>query len=426
MHTQTRTHTRMAAADVTSTKKAAASTCTHERRAEVVAGHADLRLAAHDDTLDTFGARTHPARKCNHKVILPPLPSTGTAVPPARARDSDDEDQLGICGTARRRLQQGVSDREKPPLLADLVQNTAEYVSANIADLMSLRGVSHEFENCVSDAVGFLNDRCWTAFEARDAPLGATSLLWVSRRSDEIVSTNRCAFVCLRHRLQTLRWDVDRSRTPGAGHLPLELFGDANTVLTVLDVGGRCIDADKLRNLRGLKSLSAWFLAGATRFDDLPALESLTLLGARSNLCFLLRDCVALRELSLEASKVHTTLFTGLGDVLSRLVKLNLSKCTGFTSVSGLVVCTSLRELDLSRSSVNDLRGLEQLPALEVLDLRGVMASGSYLLTQCERLRTLYADVRLYVPVEVLERCATETQLARSRDAVPRCSENVS
>jgi hypothetical protein len=278
----------------------------------------------------------------------------------------------------------------------------------------------------VSDAVGFLNDRCWTAFEARDAPLGATSLLWVSRGSDEINATNRCALVCLRPRLETLRWHVGRFLPPGAGHLPLELFGDANTVLTVLDVGAGCIDADKLRNLQGLKSLSAWFLAGATCFGDLPALEALTLLGARSSLYFLLRDCVALRELSLEASFVHTKLFTGLRGVLSRLVKLNLRKCTGFTSVSGLVVCTSLRELDLSYSSVNDLHGLEQLPALEVLDLRGVMARGSYLLTECARLCTLYADVRLYAPVEVLERCATETRLARSRGAVPRCSENVS
>jgi hypothetical protein len=425
VHTQTRTHTRMAAADVTSTKKAAASTCTHERRVEAVAGHADLSLAAHDDTLDAFGARAHPARKCNHTVILPPLPSTGTAVPPARARDSDDEDQLGVCGTTRRRLRHGASDREKPPLLADLVQNTAEYASANIADLVSLRGVSHEFENAVSDAVGFLNDRCWTAFEARDAPLGATSLLWVSRGSDEINATNRCALVCLRPRLETLRWHVGRFLPPGAGHLPLELFGDANTVLTALDVDGRCIDADKLRNLQGLKSLSAWFLRGATCFCDLPALESLTLVGALNNLYFL-RDCAALRELSLEARKVDSKIFTSLRGVLSRLVKLNLRECTGFTSVSGLVVCTSLRELNLSHSSVNDLRGLERLPALEVLDLRGVMARDSYCLTRCVRLRALYTDVDFDVPVEIQERCATDTQLARSRDAVPHFSANVS
>jgi hypothetical protein len=92
--------------------------------------------------------------------------------------------------------------------------------------------------------------------------------------------------------------------------------------------------------------------------------------------------------------------------------------------VSGLVVCTSLRELNLSRSSVNDLSGLGQLPALEVLDLRGVRARNCYCLTRCARLRTLYTDVDFDVPVAVQEQCAA--QLARSRDAVPLCSENVS
>jgi hypothetical protein len=85
-----------------------------------------------------------------------------------------------------------------------------------------------------------------------------------------------------------------------------------------------------------------------------------------------------------------------------------------------------LRELNLSHSSVNDLRGLERLPALEVLDLRGVMARDSYCLTRCVRLRALYTDVDFDVPVEIQERCATDTQLARSRDAVPHFSANVS
>jgi hypothetical protein len=236
---------------------------------------------------------------------------------------------------------QNVVCRRKSPLLADLVQNTAEYASANIADLMSLRGVSYKFENAVSDAVGFLNDRCWTAF---DAPFGATSLLWASRGCDAIVATNRCALVCLRHRLETLRWHVGRFLPPAAGHLP--------------------------------------------------AVESLALAGAWNHLRGL-RGCVALRELSLEGSFVPDTSFLGLQDVLSRVVKLNLSACTGFTSVSGLVVCTSLRELNLSRSSVNDLRGLERLPALEVLDLRGIARSCcwcSKVLNSCARLRALSTD----------------------------------
>jgi hypothetical protein len=301
------------------------------------------------------------------------------------------------CQQSCLRTQTAAVRQGKPRLLADVVQNTAEYASANIADLMALRRVSHEFKNAVSDAVGFLNDRCWTAFEARNAPLDATSLLWASRRSDEIV-TNRCALVCLWHRLETLRWHVGRFLPPpGAGHLPLELFGDANTVLTVLDVDARCIDVKKLCNLQGLKSLSARFLPGATCFGNLPALESLVLVDGPRHLRSL-RGCVALRELSLEGNFVDDTSFAGLRDVLSRLVKLNLSWCTGFTSVSGLVVCTSLRELNLSHSRVADLRGLEQLPALETLDLRGIAHAHccvlcSNVLKLCARLRYLSVDV---------------------------------
>jgi hypothetical protein len=48
-------------------------------------------------------------------------------------------------------------------VLADSAQKRVEYASGRIADLMSLRGLSHESKNAVSDAVGFLNDRCWTS-----------------------------------------------------------------------------------------------------------------------------------------------------------------------------------------------------------------------------------------------------------------------
>jgi hypothetical protein len=239
--------------------------------------------------------------------------------------------------------------------------------------------------------------------EARDES-GETGLLWASRESDEIVATNRCALVCLRHRLETLRWHVDRSRPPGAAHLPLELFGDANTVLTVLDVDANCIDADKLRNLRGLKSLSARDPSGAMCFGDLPALESLTLVDIWSNLPGL-PGCVALRELTLERSFVPDTMLTSLRGVLSQLVTLNLSECTGFMTVSNLTACVSLRELNLSHTTVADLRGLEELPALETLDLRGILTSDGRLLKRCARLRALSTDLHFDVPVEVQVRC---------------------
>jgi hypothetical protein len=47
---------------------------------------------------------------------------------------------------------------------ADLVQNTAEY-SGSVASLISFRGVSLVWQDAVSDAVGFLNGRCWTQLE---------------------------------------------------------------------------------------------------------------------------------------------------------------------------------------------------------------------------------------------------------------------
>jgi hypothetical protein len=389
-------------ASVTSLKKAVAPNCIRDCHVEVETGGAELGLAR-DDTVEAFGAaRAHTVQKRNRTVILPPLRSA--APPAARARDIvDDDDRFNLGETTCRRLQRDLRNPNKPRILADLVQNTAEYASGRIADLMSLRGVSHEFKHAVSDAIGFLNNRCWTALDARVEP-GETSLLWASRRSDEIVATNRCAFVCLRHRLETLRWNVDRSRAPGAAHLPLELLGDANTVLTALDVSEGCIDANKLRNLRELKSLSAWGLSGATCFGDLPALESLVLVNVWGHLRGL-RGCVALRELSLEGSYVPDTRFTGLRDVLSQLVKLNLSECTGFTSVSSLTACVSLRDLNLSYTSVADLRGLEELPALETLDLRGILTSNGYLLKRCARLRALSTDLYFDVPVDVQVRC---------------------
>jgi hypothetical protein len=385
-------------AAVTSPKEAVDTDC----HAEMETGGAELGLAR-DDTVEAFGAPgTHTMQKRNGTVVLPPL---RRAAPPA-AQDSDsldDDDRFSLGDTTPGRLQRDLRNPNKPPLLADLVQNTAEYASGSIADLVSLRGVSHEFKNAVSDAVGFLNDRCWTSFEARDES-GETGLLWASRESDEIVATNRCALVCLRHRLETLRWHVDRSRPPGAAHLPLELFGDANTVLTVLDVDANCIDADKLRNLRGLKSLSAKDPSGAMCFGDLPALESLTLVDIWSNLPGL-PGCVALRELSLERSFVPDTMLRSLRGVLSQLVKLNLSECTGFMTVSNLAACVSLRELNLSHTTVADLRGLEELPALETLDLRGILTSDGRLLKQCARLRALSTDLHFDVPVEVQVRC---------------------
>jgi hypothetical protein len=51
----------------------------------------------------------------------------------------------------------------------DLVQNTAEYLG-RVACLLSFRGVSTEWQGAVSDAVGFLNGRCWNRLDCEEHP----------------------------------------------------------------------------------------------------------------------------------------------------------------------------------------------------------------------------------------------------------------
>jgi hypothetical protein len=72
---------------------------------------------------------------------------------------------------------------------ADVVQNTAEY-SGSVASLVSFRGVSSEWQGAVSDAVGFLNGRCWTRLdEKRDGPLWRSLCLDMVRFRMHVILT---------------------------------------------------------------------------------------------------------------------------------------------------------------------------------------------------------------------------------------------
>jgi Leucine-rich repeat (LRR) protein len=85
-----------------------------------------------------------------------------------------------------------------------------------------------------------------------------------------------------------------------------------------------------------------------------------------------LQDLVALRELVLCNTTVTNESFAGLDRLLSGLHKLDLRYCTQVTAISNLVPCVSLRELNLSFSSVESLQGLEKLrrcPQLAALTL---------------------------------------------------------
>jgi Leucine-rich repeat (LRR) protein len=240
----------------------------------------------------------------------------------------------------------------RPFIPADLVQNIAEYLG-RVAGLLSFRGVSTEWQGAVSDAVGFLNGRCWNRLEWNERvylpPVGFDEL-WTRLRLDDATAA-RCAVLCLRPRLETVtcNW-TSWSRSTS---FPLRLLGDTNETLVTLSLSG----------------------AGRPRHD-----------------LSCLLGCVALRELSLQRTWVTNESFTGLGPLLARLHKLDLSECFHLKAISNLAPATSLRELNLAGASVADLQGLEKLVALETLDVTNIRTTDLSILRQCPRLVTLSAQ----------------------------------
>jgi Leucine-rich repeat (LRR) protein len=233
------------------------------------------------------------------------------------------------------------------------VQNTAEYL-ARVAGLLSFRGVSTEWQDAVSDAVGFLNGRCWDRLECNEySPSVDSSELWAQLRLDEVAIVARCAVLCLRQRLATVvcHWASLRA------WVPLRLLGETNETLVTLSLH------DERRPL-----------------DDLSCL-----LG-----------CVALRELSLRGTQVTDESFAGLHRLLARLHKLDLSECKQLKAISNLAPAISLRELNLAHcGSLTDLQGVQKMAALETLHVNDICTSDLSILWQCPRLVTLTAQGRI-------------------------------
>jgi Leucine-rich repeat (LRR) protein len=232
----------------------------------------------------------------------------------------------------------------KPFIPADLVQNTAEYLG-RVAGLLSFRGVSTEWQGAVSDAVGFLNGRCWNRLECNDEYSSSvvSDELWTRLRLDDVTVVACCAVLCLRPRLETVTF-----RRSSSAWIPLRVLGETNETLVTL-------------NLQGA-----------------PLHDLSCLLG-----------CVALRELSLQGNQVTNESFARLARLLARLHKLDLSECEQLKAISNLAPATSLRELNLAYSCVQDLRGLEELVALETLDVTNICSEDLSILLQCPRLVTL-------------------------------------
>jgi hypothetical protein len=214
----------------------------------------------------------------------------------------------------------------RPFIPTDLVQNTAEYLG-RVAGLLSFRGVSTEWQGAVSDAVGFLNGRCWNRLECHTFSRRLIPTNLGHGFGSTMQQSSLAALCCVSDLGSTTL-----SCVGSASCVPLRLLGETNETLVTLS------------------------LHGALPVDDLSCL-----LG-----------CVALRELSLQGTQVTNESFAGLGPLLARLHKLDLSGCKQLKAISNLAPATSLRELNLAYSGVADLRGLEKLVALETLDVTNI------------------------------------------------------
>jgi Leucine-rich repeat (LRR) protein len=279
----------------------------------------------------------------------------------------------------------------------DLVQNAAEYLG-RVTDLLSFRGVSTAWQSAVCDALGYLNDRCWTRFA-----LGkCDGALWTLLRVDDPIVVARCAVLCLRPRLETVEWIGNNNniiiKEDTVSLPPLQLLGENNTTLTALNLAvDKLVDTAHLRELRGLKWLRLHVpdlkVSVLPIIGTLHTLEVLDLTSHPVTNLTALRGLMALRELTLQSTPVTDRYFAGLKHVLARLHKLDLSGCRELTTISNLAPCVSLRELNLAWSGVEDLQGLEKLVALETLDVIGIPARDWSVVRQCPRLVALTARI---------------------------------
>jgi hypothetical protein len=271
----------------------------------------------------------------------------------------------------RRQPQPSAESREPEPCIVvkraiplDLVQNTAEYLG-RVPSLLSFRGVSTGWQGAVSDAVGFLNGRCWTRLE-NDSPLP-----WILDLDDDAVVT-RCALLCLAHRLETLAW---RYMTDQLDFV-MRFLGENNTVLTALSLRElRLPTMSFLQTFRALKKLDLTGTnvtdAGIHGLELISTLEQLNLSRCkRITGVSCLRHCRALKKLSLWNSGVTDAGIRGL-ELIPTLEELELGY-TQITDVSSLQNCRALKKLNLWNTGVTDagIRGLELIPTLEELNLQ--------------------------------------------------------
>jgi hypothetical protein len=281
------------------------------------------------------------------------------------------------------------AQRRKRWIPLDLVQNTAEYLG-RVVSLLSFRGVSTGWQGAVSDAVGFLNGRCWTE-------LGKGRPLWTALGLDRWYTVARFALLCLGPRLETLvlsskhdavlsTWSLEEVTRNYDGRrftMGLECLQDCSDV-TMLDLSDTTVKDGGIRGLELIPKLRVLYLRRCRRITDVSCL----------------RTCRALKRLNLSDSNVTDAGILGLELTLT-LEELNLYRCERITDVSCLRSCYSLTKLGLARTGVRDagIRGLELIPTLTILNL-----------AYCEQIHDL-SFLRSRVLLRIITPCARSVLL---------------
>jgi hypothetical protein len=260
---------------------------------------------------------------------------------------------------------------------ADIVQNTAEYLGC-VPSLLSFRGVSTGWQGAVSDAVGFLNGRCWNHLKVKfrgQYNCSEVGPLWIAFHLDDAAVIARCAMLCLARRLETLEWPSGADQIDYE-HLVTRRLTASEWSYALSKMRYRTVDVSCLRNCPVLKNLDLFYNRGVTDagirgLERVPTLEDLDLSWCKqvTDVSFL-RSCLALKKLNVTFTSVTDAGIRGL-EFIPTLEDLDLSWCQQITDVSFLRNCLALKKLDLSKTSVTDagILGLEFISTLQGLIL---------------------------------------------------------
>jgi hypothetical protein len=298
---------------------------------------------------------------------------------------------MASCGTV------AATGRSIP---GDAVQNAVEYLDS-VEDVLECRGVAERWHRAVSDALGFINDRCWNAVaqEPWKQIAGRITANWHYRVHNTCRSSQLCTVVGLGPRLQRLQLFVDNVQdfisilraAPELRSFTCELDGlnDAFSIslkthdaLQQLDLslkgGSAALHVEGIDRCSALETvkLGPRIIVRPHELSSLPRLATLHLecRGARD---LHLLSCPAVTELHFDGANAKAVMA-----VLSTALQIETLRVSVDRSAQVLTFQRDyphLRQLHVTQAmalQVNFLpqtllcvEGLERLPALQVLQL---------------------------------------------------------